>query len=238
MAAAGVSSNLAAQISAQIVTTKSILPSQSWLLSFLSSQRPNNIPFQSLCQTALFRLLASEITVSIQSTPDSTFPQNVHDIEITLRRLKGPIPCQVVDVEDISRSKQTQLEVIESAERGEKMKGKEVIRIVPGEDGFDGAAEAGDSEESKSFGPHKLLLEDANGIRAFGFETSPVEGINMNMKIGAKLVLKEVKLSRGMFMLDGASTTVVGGKVDELHTKWREVRKQALKDKLENTKQD
>ncbi|KAF3924688.1 hypothetical protein AA313_de0206372 [Arthrobotrys entomopaga] len=226
------SAPLAVQISSHILSSKSILPSQTWLTSFLSTQKPN-LPFQSLCQTALYRLLASEITTSVQPTSENTIPANIHDI--VQSQLKGPIVAQIVDVEDIGHSKLSQLEALESAERGEKMKGKEVIRVVPGE---------ADDTDPDSLGltgvggPHKLLLEDAKGVRFYGIEIKAIKDVNIGMNIGSKVVLKDVRTTRGVLMLEPGNTTLVGGKVEELHKKWREERKGRLKAAIESIKEN
>ncbi|KAF3903939.1 hypothetical protein ABW21_db0205490 [Orbilia brochopaga] len=225
---------LAVQISSHILSTKGILPSQSWLATFLSTQKPN-LPFQSLSQTALFRLLASEITTSVQPTADNTFPSTILDVNATSILLKGPIVAQIVDIEDIGHSKLSQLEALEAAERGEKTKGKEVIRVVPGE--------ADDTDPDNLGltgvgGPHKLTLDDANGMRVYAFEFKPISGVSIGMNIGAKLVLKEVRAARGVLMLQPANATIVGGKVEELHKKWREDRKGKLKTAIEAAKED
>ncbi|KAF3918966.1 hypothetical protein ABW20_dc0108291 [Dactylellina cionopaga] len=221
--------SLAVQLSSHILSTKSILPSQTWLASFLSTQKPN-LPFQSLCQTALFRLLASEITTSVQPTPENAFLSNINDPTASQSYLKGPAVVQIVDVEDIGHGKQSQLEALESAERGEKTKGKEVIRVVPG-DAHD--ADPDNLGLSGVGGPHKLTVEDANGIRAYAFEFKPIDGISIAMNIGTKAVLKNVKVVRGVLMLEPGNTTLVGGKVEEMHKKWREERKGKLQAAIE-----
>ncbi|RVD88348.1 uncharacterized protein DFL_002537 [Arthrobotrys flagrans] len=226
--------SLAIQISGHLVSTKSILPSQTWLASFLSTQKPN-LPFQSLTQTALFRLLASEITISVQPTPENTFPSTIHDVKIPSSRLKGPVVAQIVDIEDIGHSKLSQLDALESSERGEKMKGKEVIRVVPGEN------EDGDPDNlglTGVGGPHKLLLEDANGTRVYAFEFKPISGVGIGMNIGSKVVIRDAKVVRGVLMLQPGNTTLVGGKVEELHKNWREERKGRLQAEIEAMKGD
>ncbi|KAK6521314.1 hypothetical protein TWF506_001538 [Arthrobotrys conoides] len=226
--------SLAIQISSHLLSTKSILPSQTWLASFLSTQKPN-LPFQSLMQTALFRLLASEITTSVQPTPENAFPAAIHDIKIPSSRLKGPVVVQIVDIEDVGHSKLSQLDALESAERGEKMKGKEVIRVVPGED------ENNDPDNlglTGAGGPHKLLLEDANGTRAYAFEFKQINGVGIGMNIGSKMIIRDCKVVRGVLMLQPGNTTLVGGKVEELHKNWREERKGRLKAEIEAMKED
>ncbi|KAK6340909.1 hypothetical protein TWF696_009222 [Orbilia brochopaga] len=226
--------SLAVQISSHILSTKGILPSQTWLAAFLSTQKPN-LPFQSLSQTALFRLLASEITSSVQPTSDNTFPSSIHDVHATNLQLKGPIAVQIVDIEDIGHSKLSQLEALEAAERGEKTKGKEVIRVVPGEEDDTDPDNLGLTGVG---GPHKLTLDDANGSRVYAFEFKPINGVSIGMNIGTKLVLRDVRVARGVLMLQPANTTLVGGKVEELHKKWREERKGKLKAAIEAAKEN
>ena len=150
-------SDPAAQISAQLTATKSLTPNPTWLSSFLTTQRPTT-PFPALTQTACFRLLASDITTSLATSPSTCFPQAVHDANIKERRLSGSIAVQVLAVEDMSKSRWEQIEAIEALERGEGTRGREIIRVA--------AADEDDSAGAtvqKGGGPHKLLLQDAAG---------------------------------------------------------------------------
>lgn len=127
---------------------------------------------------------------------------------------------QVLDIEDIGRSRWSQVEAIEQEERGETTKGKEIIRITASEEG---------EAEDKSAGPFKLLLQDAQGTRVYGFELFSVDRINFNLNIGAKLVLRDVTVARSTILLEPKSVTVLGGKIEEMHKRWKEGRKEALK---------
>jgi len=60
-------------------------------------------------------------------------------------------------------------------------------------------------------------------------ELSNVNGIGLAMNIGTKLVLKDVVVARGLLLLEPVNVTVLGGKIEELHKKWKEGRKEALK---------
>lgn len=138
---------------------------------------------------------------------------------------------QVLEIEDVGSSKLSQVEAIEAAERGETMKGREVIRVVPGE--TDGVGDAGDVGSAGAGGggngPYKLLLQDAKGVRVYAFEMESVEGVDASMAIGAKLVLRNVLVARGVVMMERASVVVLGGKIEEMHKKWMEGRKERLK---------
>jgi RecQ-mediated genome instability protein 1 len=202
---------------------KGIDANPSWVRAFVGTSRPG-VPAAALKQTALFRLTVSDITTTVQSNPNSTFPADVLDASQRERILSGPILVQIIDVEDIGRSRWSQIEAIEADERGETTRGREIIRVVPGEDE--------DSERSstvtQSHGPHKLLLQDAKGVKAYGLELSAVTGISTSMNIGAKLVLRDVTVARGVILVDPSKATLLGGKIEELDRKWKAGHKQEL----------
>lgn len=220
---------LAAQVSAHLTSTKALAPSPIWLTSFLSTQKPTT-PFSAIAQTALFRLLASDITTSLTTNAFNCLPADVHNAEIQERHLLGPIPVQVLGIEDMSKSRWEQIEAIEALERGEGTKGREIIRIVPTEDGDDS-----NDRSTKGGGPHKLLLQDAKGTRVYGMELKAVEGVGLGMNIGCKIVLKNIVVARGVVLLSPPTTTIVGGKIEALHKSWRENRKAQLKASIEST---
>jgi RecQ-mediated genome instability protein 1 len=216
------SANLARELSAHLVS-KSLTPTQAWISSFLATQR-TSVPLPALKQTALFRLIQTDITTTLQRSSLSTFPNDIHDASIQERRLAGSIPVQVLDIEDIGRSRWSQVEALEAEERGETTKGREIIRVVPREQD-----DSSIPTSQNSSGPHKLTVQDAQGAIVYGIELTSVAGVGMNMNIGAKLVLKDVLVARGVLLLEPRSVTVLAGKVDELHKKWKETRKDRLK---------
>ena len=218
---------LATQISAQLTSTKCLTPTQNWLSAFILTQRPA-IPLPALTQTALFRLLASDITTTLLSSASNCFPSDVHNATIKERRVNGPIVAQVLGVEDMSRSRWEQVEAIEALERGEGTKGREIIRVPPPEEDAETNAKL-----NRGGGPHKLLLQDVKGTRAYGIELKGVEGVGLGMSIGCKLVLKNVVVARGILLLEPATTTMLGGKIEALHKTWKENRKAELKAAIE-----
>lgn len=221
---------LHAQLTAHLAS-KDLPPDPAWLSSFLSNTNLS-VPAAALQKTALFRLLASDFTTSLaipQSSPSSVFPRDILDGNVAEHTLQGPIPVQVLDVEDVSRSRWSAVEALEAAERGETTKGREVIRVVPGEEGTND----GDGDASGAVrGMCKMLLQDARGTRVYGFELSPVEGVSVGMGIGAKVMLRGVVVARGVLLLEGGSATVLGGKIDGLHAQWKQQRKDRLKEAL------
>lgn len=226
-----------AEMSTAIVAhlaSKGVQPRGEWLHNFLGTARANT-PLPALRQTALFRLLATDITTTIQSSPALVFPSGIADPAITELRIPGPIATQVLDVEDIGRSRWSQVEAIEAHERGETTKGREIIRVVPddtnnGNSGTQAVNNAATSHE-KSSGPHKLLLQDAKGTKVYAFELVTVNGINVTMPIGTKLVLRNSAVARGVVLLEPRCVEILGGKVDAWEKKWREERKAVLKAK-------
>jgi len=146
---------------------------------------------------------------------------------IASRRLLGPIAVQILDVEDVGRSRWSQVEAIEAHERGEMTKGREVIRVVPGEAG--GAEGSGAEAEGKgSAGPHKLLLQDAKGVTAYAFELLTVDGLD-KVDIGAKIVLRDVEVARGVLLLEPGAVQILGGKMETMHDVWKKSLKGRLK---------
>lgn len=234
-------SHIAAQLQ-----SKSLPVSPRWLAQFLASQR-NERPLSALTQTALFRVLASDLRDTL--SPAALLPANIFDVHTQERRLVGPIPVQVLDVEDIGTSTWAQIEAIERIERGETVRGREIIRAVNvGDDdeqqqqqqqetdrssAASRAHAASASLEGSARGPHRLLVEDAAGTRAVAFELRQIREIGAGtLSIGAKLVLQNATVARGMILLTPESVTVLGGKIDAMDLAWRQGRKARLQDSL------
>jgi len=217
------------QMNQEIIThlqSKGLQPTQTWLNNFLSNQK-SSVPLPALKQTALFRLINTDITSTLQNSPGSSFPPDILNAEIQQRVIQGPIVVQVLDVEDIGRSRWSQMEAIESEEKGEKTKGKEIVRVTAGEED--------EAEFKDSVGPHKLLLQDSQGTCVYGFELSSVDGIGIGMNIGTKMVLRDVTVARSTVLLEPKAVMMLGGKIEDLHKKWRDGRKEALKQAARNS---
>lgn len=211
------------------LTAKHIPPTPQWLQNFTQSIRPNT-PIQALQRTAEFRLLGTDITTSLQFTPNSTFPAGISSPDVKDQRIPGPVPVQVLDIEDVGRSRWSQVEAMEMDERGETRKGHEVIRVVPDEEDNSDPNPPGNA--SGPSGPHKLLVQDAKGNKVYAFEMESVDGVDVaSLAIGAKMVLKDFVVARGVILLTATGTTILGGKVDAWDKKWREERKKVLKEK-------
>lgn len=151
------------------------------------------------------------------------------------RRLTASIPVQVLDIEDIGTSIWSQVEAIERVERGEAVRGREIIRAVNvGDEQQDGTPNAagngnGSNNASESNGPHRLILQDAKGTRAVGIEMARVSGIKIgDLPIGAKLLLRNAIVARGMILLTPESVAVLGGRIDAMDQAWKDGRKGRL----------
>src|SRR5690242_16965668 len=118
--------NVAAELM-QHLTARHLHPKPGWLQSFLSTTRPNTA-LAALKQTCLFRLLATDITASLDQQGGLVLPADVLNAAVQARVLAGPIVCQVLDIEDIGQSRWSQVEAIEARERGEMTKGREIVR--------------------------------------------------------------------------------------------------------------
>jgi RecQ-mediated genome instability protein 1 len=129
----------------------------------------------------------------------------------------------VLDIEDIGYSRWSQVEAIEAKERGETTKGREIVRVVPGEEGGPQEHPTTDSK-----GPFKLLLQDAKGVKVYAFDLSGIPGINTNMSMGAKLLLRNCDVRRGVIMLEPGSVQILGGKIEALDKAWKAGRKDRL----------
>lgn len=153
---------------------------------------------------------------------------------------------QVLDIEDLGRSKWEQIEALEAERNGEMKKGREIIRVVPVDDAGPSSAATQvqpntqaqvQNQNAAPKGPFKLLLQDHKGVKIYGFELKKVDKIGPPpiMSIGCKLVLRKgAKVARGMVLLEPACVRVLGGKIEGLDKGWREGREQRLRRAVED----
>jgi len=221
-AMATMAANLVGELT-QHLSARHLDPTTAWLQSFVSTTRPNT-PLPAIKQTAVFRLLATDITATIKPSATCVFPSDILDGTTPSRLVPGPVLCQIVDMEDIGHSRWSQVESIEAQERGEMTKGREIVRIVESEN--EGSSGAAAPVQSK--GPFKLLLQDAKGLKMYAFDLRGIEGLHTAMPLGAKLVLTNVDVRRGVAMLEPGSVQLLGGKLEALDKAWKEGRKDRL----------
>ncbi|EHY58534.1 hypothetical protein HRR83_007092 [Exophiala dermatitidis] len=199
------------QLSSLLQTRHHLPVHPRWLSEFLSTRGPNPPPMPALLSTAHFRILTSDITTSLRPTNSAeVLPADISDITVKERRLAGPVITQVLDVIDVGSSKWSQVEAIERVERGEEVRGREVIRTV--DDGNDEdavsaapapAARATTTSNTRStatatsLGPHKLLLQDAKGTKVLAFEVVKVPGIGVSTAASASASVSAQQQQQG-----------------------------------------
>ena len=159
-------------------------------------------------------------------------------------KLEKDLVVQVLDVEDLGKSKWEQIEALESERKGETTKGREIIRVVPNEENQNPSTastqalgtQAGGQRQGGKEGPYKLLMQDCKGTKVYGFELKRVEKIGYppGMGIGCKLLLRRgTQVARGMVLLEPERTVVLGGRIEGLDKAWREGREQRLRELVE-----
>ncbi|KAJ9218909.1 hypothetical protein DTO027B5_976 [Paecilomyces variotii] len=237
---------------------KSLTVSERWLSQFLTSMNASQrtIPLSALTQTALFRILASDFTESLSRSDSSALlPVDISDPAVQERRILGPVPVQVLDIDDIGSSLWSQVEAIERVERGEAIRGREIIRTVNVDDTpteehdrstTNGTANTNGTNatvnrttvdpgsNNAGNGPHRLVLQDAAGTNVTAIELKPIDGIGIGkLPIGAKMVLRNATVARGMVLLEPECVTLLGGKVEAADKAWKEGLKGRLVARLE-----
>jgi RecQ-mediated genome instability protein 1 len=218
------------EVAAGLVSQGFPKPSAQFLSSLLASQRVLP-PAAALIATAKVRLLSSDFTQpNVLDSSIFAFPPDITNPAIKEFKLTGPIPVQVMGVEDISRSRWEQIVAIEAHERGETTKGREIIRVAAAEEGGDGMPAL--PAAVRGSGPHKIVLQDVKGQRVYGFELRPVPKIEVGMSIGTKLVLMRCVVARGVVLLEPGTIVILGGKVEAAHKAWVENRKKELKEAI------
>jgi RecQ-mediated genome instability protein 1 len=219
---AAMASNIA-DVLIQHLNGRHLYPTVAWMQSFLTTTRPNT-PLPAMKQTAGFRLLATDITTSLNPPANSVFPHDILKGTIQSRSVAGPVVCQILDIEDIGNSRWSQVEAIEAQERGEMTKGREIVRVVEQENDDPSAAVA----PIHSKGPFKVLLQDAKGAKVYALDLRGIDGLNTNTAMGVKVILRNVDVRRAVVMLEPANVQILGGKLEALDKAWKEGRKERL----------
>ena len=170
-------------------------------------------------------------------------------MKVVEKRLSWDTVVQVLDVEDVGRSKWEQIESLESERKGETTKGRMVVRVIAQTEGGETPSTAatqvqgGGQGGRNASGPFKLLLQDFKGAKVYGFESKRVEKIGYPgsgvgaMSIGCKILLRKgCKVARGLVLLEPGTTMVLGGKIEGMDKKWREGREKSLREAVGDEK--
>ncbi|KAM0510934.1 hypothetical protein ACHAPE_010365 [Trichoderma viride] len=227
-------------------------PSQSFLTTLATARSPPP-PIPSLLATAKARLLASDLTNTSNSAiidPSAPIlPANIDAATVKETKLAQNTHVQVIDIENLSSSRWEQVEELEAIERGERTRGRQVIRVVAPEDG-DNEADTSTTQQTQASRPaaaaaaatstgeanavHRLVLQDRQGKRVFAVELKRINGIGINKThIGEKILLKAgAVVARGTVLLTPETCTLLGGKIDAWHETWIEGRLARLKESV------
>lgn len=204
--------------------------------------------------TAKTRLLASDLTTPglLDSTKISVlcFPSAVTIPTVKEIHLASDVYVQVVDIENLSRSRWEQIDELEAIERGEQTRGREVIRLPVNNEG--GEELAGTRPPEASARPHaeptpsaknathRLVLQDSKGQNVYGLELVRMPEITIStLNVGAKILLKKgTVVARGIILLEPKSVQVLGGKIEAWHKAWLDGRLARLKEVIATRNQE
>lgn len=228
-------------------------PSTAWIQTALPSRHPLP-PLPALIATVRTRFLAADLTKpALFDSPSPAFPVNACNPDAKEAKLTWDVPVQVLDIENLSKSKWEQVEELEAIARGEQTRGREIIRLPIGDEENELATQTGGSERpgvqnrggasvsattpaagSKSY-THRLVLQDCKGQRLYGLELKRIDKIGVTtISIGEKMLLKRgAILARGMVLLDPATCTILGGRVEAWQKDWVEGRLSRLRAAVE-----
>lgn len=218
-------------------------PSQTWLQTIIATRNPPP-PLPSLLMTAKTRLLASDLTtpglLDATKIPTISFADGITAPTVKETRLSSDVYAQVVDVENLSRSRWNQVEELEAVERGEQTRGREVVRLLvdAGPEGDDPQAgtrqttTAAASSVAARNATHRLLLQDCKGQRVYALELVCMPEISIgSLHMGAKILLKKgTVVARGMILLEPQNCQMLGGKVEAWQKAWLDGRLARLKE--------
>lgn len=239
--------NLPAQLQAQLHLLKLPPPSQTWLQTIVAARNPPP-PLPSLLMTAKTRLLASDLTIPGLIEPSSvraiSLPSAIANPTVKEVYLATDVHVQVLDIEDLSRSRWNQVEELEALERGEQTRGREVIRLpVPTNDDEhnnnldsprSAAAAASECAGMPKSAAHRLVLQDCRGQKVYALELIRMPEIAIGtLHIGAKVLLRrDTIVARGSILLEPKTCLILGGKVEAWQKAWVDCHIARLKDCL------
>lgn len=215
------------------------IPSTTWLLNLVtSSSNPGRqIPtLGSLTMTARTRLLASDLTTPNLLDPsvinEHTFLPQITSpsaSSISEIRLNRDAVVQILDIENLNRSRWEQVEELEAIERGEQTRGRQVIRLPTSNENDEEEADLGDTADTQQLhtqqtvtggttagdaaaraiarekekqaknATHKLVVQDAKGQKMFALELKRIDKI----AVGTTLIGEKLLLKSGMVVARG-----------------------------------
>lgn len=218
------------------ILSASLPPPSPSLLTTLVTARTPPPPLPSLLATAKARLLATDLTNSALLDAPSlpSFPAGITSAETQEYRLPTAIHVQVLDIENLSLSVWEQVEELEAIDRGERTRGREVIRVEAEDDGQQENGHAGEVRAAGRNATHRLVVQDCRGTKVFALELKRMEGVGVGKtNIGEKMLLKAgTVVARGTILLEPKQCVLLGGKVEAWQKTWVEGRLARLKESV------
>lgn len=233
--------DLTSQLRAAILA-QSLPPPSSTLLTSLTTSRSPPPPLPSLIATAKARLLACDLSSSsLVDSSAPSFPPAAGDAQAAELRLPTNVHVQVVDVENLSLSRWDQIEQLEAVEKGERTRGRRVVRVTAEDDGGDGDTTTTTASQAQLVAPsknatHRLVLQDRSGKRLFALEVRRIDGISVGTtSMGEKVLLKAGTIvARGTVLLTPETCVLLGGKVEAWQKAWADGRLARLREAVGN----
>ncbi|KAK6593771.1 RecQ mediated genome instability protein Rmi1 [Botrytis cinerea] len=217
-------STLHKQLLLSLSTSHLPLPSPAFLAPILtpSTTHLSSLPsLPSLLATTRHRLLSTSLTTPNFLSPEThALPPSLSNPLVKETLLDHDIPVQVLDIQDISRSKSELLLDLEAERLGERTQGRSIIRVADessssSSSSSSSALDLGSSASTQSAtqnqtqaqkksstshspGPFKLRLQDRTGATIYAFTSSlPASsslqekiGLPPKMNIGCKILLQ------------------------------------------------
>lgn len=143
---------------------------------------------------------------------------------------------QVVDIENLSLSRWEQVEELESIARGERTRGREIVRVEDEDEGNEPRSQTQRPVVTEGVAgrnaTHRLVVQDKLGKRMFAIEMERLEKIGVGKTLmGEKILLKKgLVVARGTLLLTGDKCVFLGGKVDAWQKSWTDGRLARLKE--------
>ena len=231
------SSDLTAQIRLSLQSQSLPVPSASWVQALIAARSPPPA-LPSLLATAKARLLAADLTTpNLLDVSTAALPADIANAEVKETKLPRDTVVQVLDVENLSRSRWEQVEDLEAVERGEQRAGRRIVRLPTAaeededEGGGSSVSSAPAAQQGSAAGAqakpagnatHRLVLQDCKGTRLYALELKRVARIGVGTTmIGEKILLSAgAVVARGTLLLEPTNCAVLGGKVEAWHAAW------------------
>ncbi|KAF3025082.1 hypothetical protein E8E14_014535 [Neopestalotiopsis sp. 37M] len=246
--------DVASQVRSHLQSQGLPAPTAAWIRGVLPNRNPMP-PLPALAATAKARLMAADITgAGILDASAGNLPPNVTNQETKELRLPRDVLVQVLDIDNLTKSKWEQVEELEAIARGEQTRGREIIRLpTAGEDEDEGGSVSSGATQVIPAGPntraggppgpggatpknstHRLVLQDCKGQKVYGLELKRIDRIGVGtLNIGEKILLKkDTIVARGTLLLEPGSCTILGGKVDAWQKAWLDGRLARLRETI------